>query len=88
MSDSDIDPLSTVQGAPGVTQSVPGEGDSDASVGGTVPGGESIQQVDDDEAPGDGGLSSGGDSLGTDEDAADTGDGAGDAGDAPTDLPA
>lgn len=85
MSDSDIDPLSTVHGAPGVTQAVPGEGDSDASVGGTVPGGESIQHVDDDEAPGDGGLSSGGDSLGTDEDAADTGDGAGDA---PTDLPA
>ena len=85
MSDSDIDPLSTVQGAPGVTQAVPGEGDSDASVGGTVPDGESIQHVDDDEAPGDGGLSSGGDSLGTDEDAADTG---ADAGDAPTDLPA
>ncbi|RIJ53925.1 hypothetical protein, partial [Clavibacter phaseoli] len=43
MSDSDIDPLSTVQGAPGVTQDMPGEGDSDASVGGTVPDGESIQ---------------------------------------------
>lgn len=85
MSDSDIDPLSTVQGAPGVTQDMPGEGDSDAAVGGTVPDGESIQHVDDDEAPGDGGLSSGGDSLGSDEDAADTASGAGDA---PTDLPA
>jgi len=85
MSDSDIDPLSTVQGAPGVTQAMPGEADSDAAVGGTVPDGESIQHVDDDEAPGDGGLSSGGDSLGSDEDAADTASGAGDA---PTDLPA
>ena len=50
-----------------------------------MPDGESIQHVDDDEAPGDGGLSSGGDTLGSDEDAADTGAGAGDA---PTDLPA
>jgi hypothetical protein len=83
MSDSDIDPLSTVQGAPGVTQDMPGEGDSDSAIGGTVPDGESIQHVDDDEAPGDGGLSSGGDSLGSDEDAADPG-----AGSAPTDLPA
>jgi hypothetical protein len=85
MSDSDIDPLSTVQGAPGVTQGMPGEGDPDSSTGGIVPDGEAVRHLDDDEAPGDGGLSSGGDSVAADEDAADTGSGPADA---PTDLPA
>ena len=52
------DPINTVDSpAPGAQSHVPGEDDSDSSIGGVVPDGSAIDHVGDSDLPGEGGLS-------------------------------
>ncbi|ONI63450.1 hypothetical protein ALI44B_01675 [Leifsonia sp. ALI-44-B] len=74
--------MSTTDGStPGVQSHVPGEDDSDSSIGGVAPDGTALSHVDDDSLPAQDGLSSGGDTVADDADTAD-----GDTADAQTDA--
>jgi hypothetical protein len=58
----------TAGSTPGVQSHVPGEDDTDASIGGVMPDGDALDHVDDDELPGVNGASNSGDSVGDDSD--------------------
>jgi hypothetical protein len=63
--------MSTTDGStPGVQSHVPGEDDSDSSIGGVAPDGTVLSHVDDDSLPAEDGLSSGGDTVADDADTA------------------
>lgn len=90
------DPINTVDSAvPGVQSHVPGEDNSDSSVGGVAPGGTALDHAGDAEAPGEQGLSNAGDSVddagfGDDQgigDGTGLGDGNGNTGQSPSESP-
>lgn len=61
---TDDEPINTVDSpAPGAQAHVPGEDDSDSSVGGIAPGGSALDHAGDADLPGEGGLSNAGDSV-------------------------
>jgi hypothetical protein len=91
------DPMNTVDSSvPGVQSHVPGEDNSDSSVGGVAPGGSALDHAGDSDVPGEQGLSNAGDSVddagfGADEgigDGTGLGEGNGNAGQSSDDSPA